>query len=209
MIWNASDYGDLATIHIGSHELWQPDIMLYNSAAGTNIDHYGNTNCIVTNNGSVLWVPPTELRSFCSLDMRLWPFDTQECQITIGSWTYDGNKIDLISKDVEKEVLVTNHHWKLIGITETRNVKMYSCCDEPYVDIQYNLTLQRVSPIFKAVVITPASIIVLMTLANFWLPSQAGEKILLNGINAIIIVVFLVYFAQKLPIMGEIPLVGK
>lgn len=212
MVWNASDYGGLTKVHVGSHEVWQPDVMLYNSATATNID-FGNTNVIVKNNGSILWVPPFDLRTFCSLDMRLWPFDTQICPIILGSWTHDANTIDLTSNDevqTEIEEYVLNHQWKLINVTKKKNVKVYSCCEEPYVDISYSLKIQRKSPIFNAVVITPATIIILMTLANFWLPAQAGEKILLNGINAIIIVIFLIYFAQKLPLMSfHIPLIGK
>jgi hypothetical protein len=28
--WNESDYGGLSVLHVGDHELWQPDIVLYN-----------------------------------------------------------------------------------------------------------------------------------------------------------------------------------
>lgn len=28
--WNASDYGGLSKVHFADHEVWQPDVMLYN-----------------------------------------------------------------------------------------------------------------------------------------------------------------------------------
>lgn len=28
--WNASDYGGLKQAHLGIHEVWQPDVVLYN-----------------------------------------------------------------------------------------------------------------------------------------------------------------------------------
>lgn len=194
------------------HEIWQPDIILFNSASGSSIDHYGDTHCIVFYDGSIMWVPPSTFLSFCKLNMKYWPYDSHTCSIVLGSWTYDGNQIDISvsNTSVQLETLVENHEWKITNHTAQRNAKIYSCCIEEYVDIQFNLTIERRAPMYKAVVLTPATIIVLMTLSSFWLPAQSGEKILLNGVNALIIVVFLVYFAQKLPKMADhIPLVGK
>lgn len=28
--WNATDYGGLTRLHLADHEIWQPDIVLYN-----------------------------------------------------------------------------------------------------------------------------------------------------------------------------------
>lgn len=110
----------------------------------------------------------------------------------------------------DEDTVVENHQWKIKGMNSTRSVRFYNCCEEPYVDIKFSFLIERRSPMFNSVVLTPATIIILMTLANFWLPAQAGEKILLNGINAVIIVAFLLYFAQKLPAMAvHTPLVGE
>lgn len=50
----------------------------------------------------------------------------------------------------------------------------------------------------------------MLTLINFYLPPQAGEKILLNGCTTIIISLFMVYFTQKIPAMGSnTPLIGN
>lgn len=201
-------------MHVGDHEVWQPDLVLYNSATGSAIDHFGNTHCIIYNTGKVLWVPPAQFQSFCELDMRHWPFDIQICTLLIGSWTYNGNQIDLIlnndETDISNDLNVVNTQWDITNITSRRYSKVYSCCEEPYISVQYNLTLTRRSPMFKAVVIAPATIIIWMTLINFWLPAQAGEKIFINGLNAIIIVAFLIFFAYKLPALAmNTPLVGK
>lgn len=58
--------------------------------------------------------------------------------------------------------------------------------------------------------ITPAFVVMLLTLITFWLPAQYGEKIILNGITILIVVLFLLYFAQKLNVMAShTPLIGK
>ncbi|KAJ4444374.1 hypothetical protein ANN_06166, partial [Periplaneta americana] len=210
--WNESEYGDLGILHLANHEIWQPDIVLYNSATGNLVEYYGNTHCLAYPNGEVLWVPPSQFQVFCDLDMRLWPFDTQYCHLTLGSWTYDGDHIDILldKYGADVQLMETSSEWEFMGVEETRNVKTYSCCVEPYIDITFKLTLRRRSPTYSAIVITPATVIVLLTLATFWLPPTAGEKILLNGCIAVIICIFLMYFSQKLPAMaGHTPLVGS
>lgn len=29
------------------------------------------------------------------MNLKLWPFDVQKCEIKVGSWTYSGHQIDL------------------------------------------------------------------------------------------------------------------
>lgn len=208
--WNASDYGGLSTLHMGDHEIWQPDVILYNSASGSSIDHYGHSHCIVYNTGVVLWVPPTQFQAFCSLDIRNWPYDVQKCSVTIGSWTYSGNQINLNAEKSEIEMTVKNPAWKILDLTEKRTEKYYTCCPEPYVDITYNFTLARQADMHGSVVSTPLLVVMLTTLASFWLPPQLGEKVALNGFNAVVLSIFIKYFSSSLPALAtDAPIVGE
>lgn len=209
--WTPADYGNQTVLHIGEHEIWQPDVLVYNSAAGHNIDYYGNTHCLVIANGSVLWVPPAQLVVYCQLNLRHWPYDSQKCTIKMGSWTYDNTKVELSLGTLQDDVkmLMDNSEWQLTGTNMVRNIVYYNCCVEPYADINFEFQLQRRSAIYRAIVVTPATVVILLALASFWLPPTAGEKILLNGVNVVVIVSFLVYFARRLPTMGEhTPYVG-
>jgi hypothetical protein len=43
--------------------------------------------------------------------------------------------------------------WDILGVPAERNVKFYTCCDEPYLDITFNITMRRNntinSPVFS------------------------------------------------------------
>ncbi|KAF4524650.1 hypothetical protein B566_EDAN013759 [Ephemera danica] len=206
--WNASDYGGLSRLHLADHEVWQPDIVLYNSASGSEVDHYGNTHCIVHEDGTVLWVPPSQFRVFCDIDLRRWPYDEQTCTLRLGSWTYDGDQVDLQVDDndagiAETDWMVNNSEWELLEMTKQRNVAFYACCVEAYIDVSYTLTLRRRSPAYSAIVITPATVVVLLTLAGFWLPPHAGEKVILNAFTTLITLILLLSFSTKLPAMAS------
>jgi Neurotransmitter-gated ion-channel ligand binding domain len=51
---------------------------------------------VVQSNGDVTWIPAAIFKSTCSVDIYYFPFDTQECKMKFGSWTYDGFKLDLL-----------------------------------------------------------------------------------------------------------------
>lgn len=196
---------------LAQHEIWQPDITLYNSIT-PNVDYYGATNFVVEPDGKVIWVPPATFKTFCDANLRNWPFDSHTCNLLFGSWIYDGHEIDIVQKQTVShlELYVENNEWAVTDITVGRSVTFYSCCTEPYVDVRYNITVARRSTIYRTVILAPAFIVILLTLLTFWLPPQYGEKIMLNGVIALIIVIFLLYFSQKLNVMAShTPLIGN
>lgn len=197
-------------ISLAQHEIWQPDITLYNSVTH-NVDYYGATNFLVEQNGNVIWVPPATLKSFCDTNLRYWPFDSHKCTLLFGSWVYNGHEIDVIPKETDShvELFIDNPEWDVTELTTGRSVVQYECCPEPYVNVQYNITVTRRSTIYRTVILAPAFVVILLTLLTFCLPAQFGEKILLNGVTALIIVLFLLYFSQKLNTMAShTPLIG-
>ena len=43
----------------------------------------------------VLWVPPMKFSTWCEMNLRKWPMDTQVCELKFGSWTHSGLEIPL------------------------------------------------------------------------------------------------------------------
>lgn len=208
--WNQDDYGNVSMVHFADTEVWIPDIHLYNSASGHNLDYYGSTQLLVKSNGKVLWVPPSLLTSYCSMNLLFWPYDHQCCRLKMGSWTYADDELHLEYESMDVELMVDNYEFDLLHTEGVRNVVNYECCPEPYSDVTFTFDVKRRSGIYRAVVVTPATIVILLSLACFWLPASSGEKILLNGVNVVVVVSFLLYFARRLPSMGShTPYVGE
>ncbi|XP_055837683.1 neuronal acetylcholine receptor subunit alpha-5-like [Episyrphus balteatus] len=198
--WSPSDYGNIATMHVAADDVWRPDIALFNSATDRD-DHLGGSQLIVAQTGTVLWVPPAVFTAFCSLDLQLWPFDTQVCNLKIGSWSMADMKLSLYGgKDSETEVdsMVENNEWAIRKVSTK-----FETSEQFYNFVKFEFVLDRRAAMYKALIFTPASCIVLLVLSSFWLPPQMGEKLLLNGIVIIVISAFLMYFAQLLPVLAQ------
>ena len=58
-----------------------------------------------------------------------------------------------------------------------RNVKIYTCCDEPYLDITFNITMRRKTLFYTVNLIIPCMGISFLTVLTFYLPSDSGEKV--------------------------------
>ena len=61
-----------------------------------------------------------------------------------------------------------------------RNVKFYPCCDEPYLDITFNITMRRKTLFYTVNLIIPCMGISFLTVLVFYLPSDSGEKVTLS-----------------------------
>uniref|UniRef100_A0A915PF19 Neurotransmitter-gated ion-channel ligand-binding domain-containing protein n=1 Tax=Setaria digitata TaxID=48799 RepID=A0A915PF19_9BILA len=94
LTWDPSKYGGITTLHIPSDRIWTPDLVLYNNAAG-DPDITIFTDALVAYDGRVLWQPPAIYKSFCPIDVTWFPYDSQQCEMKFGAWSYTGYYVDL------------------------------------------------------------------------------------------------------------------
>ncbi|KAB0791322.1 hypothetical protein PPYR_03122 [Photinus pyralis] len=207
--WNEKDYGGLTQIKVADHEVWQPDIFLYNSVGeGEQLPRVGSKNVVVYSKGKVLWVPSIKLTALCDFNMRHWPFDQQRCYLKLGSWTFSSQEIKMENSSMcTVEDTASASSWEIEVSGEVTSTK-YACCVETYESLTYRLNITRKSTPYVAIIVPPAVVSTLLLLAQFWLPPDGEEKIILNGISALMINMFLLYFNhQSYTTSGEAPLI--
>jgi len=134
-------------IRVSPIEIWKPDITLYNSANLKDMMRCWDSNPVLFATGEVLWVPPCQISSHCNFTLDKYPYGEQNCFVKFGSWTYDSDLLDLELYSEKQAALIDNFgstEWKIVRNSATRNERHYPCCPEPYTDITFNLTIQRV-----------------------------------------------------------------
>ncbi|XP_039920706.1 neuronal acetylcholine receptor subunit alpha-9 isoform X3 [Hirundo rustica] len=94
--WDKDKYDGLDSIRIPSNLVWRPDIVLYNKA-DDDFSEPVNTNVVLRYDGKITWDAPAITKSSCVVDVSYFPFDSQQCNLTFGSWTYNGNQVDIIN----------------------------------------------------------------------------------------------------------------
>ncbi|CAG4993363.1 unnamed protein product [Parnassius apollo] len=190
-----------ATIYHQGLVEWKPPA-IYKSSCEIDVEYFpfdeqtadGNyevtlmTKATVYYNGMVVWQPPAVYKSSCSIDVEFFPYDVQTCVLKLGSWTYDGFKVDLrhmdeqagsnvVSVGVDLSEFYMSVEWDILEVPAVRNEKFYTCCDEPYLDITFNITMRRKTLFYTVNIIIPCMGISFLTVLTFYLPSDSGEKV--------------------------------
>lgn len=69
-------------------------------------------------------IPPCIHTARCAADFSMWPFDTQNCSLHIGTWINSADDVDLkVAKTVipESDLQSQDQLWKMLATTYTRN----------------------------------------------------------------------------------------
>ena len=176
-------------------------------------------------------------KSYCAINIEYYPFDIQDCYMKFGSWTFNGEMIDLehIKKDhsvqvndteirkdgtsnklytVEMGIDMTDYYdsveWDILSIPAQKNIKYYECCPEPYYDIYFNITIRRKTLFYTVNLIIPCVNISFLSVLVFYLPSDSGEKLTLGISILVALLVFYLLLIELIPPTSlVIPLLGK
>ncbi|NXM48611.1 ACH10 protein, partial [Gymnorhina tibicen] len=210
LTWDKDGYGGIDSIRIPSSYVWRPDIILYNNAD----EHFGGsmeTNVVLRSDGHIMWDSPAITKSSCKVDVSYFPFDGQQCRLTFGSWTYNGNQIDLRNQLDTGDLtdFVENVEWEVLGMPATRNVITYGCCSEPYPDVTYTLLLRRRASFYIFNLLLPCIMVSFLAPLGFYLPADSGEKVSLGVTVLLALTVFQLLVAESMPPSESVPLIGK
>ncbi|XP_055315251.1 acetylcholine receptor subunit alpha-like 2 [Sitodiplosis mosellana] len=219
--WDPSEYGGVQELYVPSEHIWLPDIVLYNNADGEYVVTT-LTKAVLHYTGKVYWTPPAIFKSSCEIDVRYFPFDQQTCFMKFGSWTYDGDQIDLkhinqtkgdnnkVELGIDLREFYPSVEWDILGVPAERHEKYYPCCAEPYPDIFFNITLRRKTLFYTVNLIVPCVGISYLSVLVFYLPADSGEKIALCISILLSQTMFFLLISEIIPSTSlALPLLGK
>ena len=97
-----------------------------------------------------------------------------------------------------------------LKVPAVRNVKFSTCCEEPYLDITFNITMRRKTLFYTVNLIIPCVGISFLSVLVFYLPSDSGEKVSLSISILLSLTVFFLLLAEIIPPTSKsVPLLGK
>lgn len=157
--WEPSEYDNIKSITESSDTLWQPDMSLYSSYIDSNTQLCSSAHCIVFSTGRVTCIPPCTISSLCKANFKNWPFDRQNCTVTMGTWVSPGTHVDFI---INKTTAVSKSHlkhtsWNLISASAVRDPGVFDVLpNETYPSVFFNFIIERHSAIDVALILMPA-----------------------------------------------------
>ncbi|XP_045169531.1 ligand-gated ion channel 4-like [Mercenaria mercenaria] len=210
--WEPGKYGNISVIRIPYRDIWKPDVVLYNNADVSSTVTSVSSNVIINHFGNVTWLSMSIFRSSCSIDVKYFPYDIQNCTMEFASWTYGMDKLNIISDIQSGDIsnYVPSSEWELLDYQPKRSVETFSCCpDEPVPFMKYYIVIKRRPLFYLFNMVMPCVLITIVALLGFYMPPESGEKVSMGITTLLSIVVFLMIVAESMPPTSDVvPLIG-
>ncbi|KAK7501576.1 hypothetical protein BaRGS_00007007 [Batillaria attramentaria] len=182
LTWNPGQFANVSRLIVPYDQLWTPDLTLYDNAE-SGLTGLAGYRISVTSEGAVRQQVPVVVHSLCQLDVSHFPFDSQRCNLTFGSWAYNGHELDLTAATdaVDLTSYVIHGEWELVSLTG-----------------------QRIEPVFDDVPYPQ-----MMAALGFLLPPETNEKIGLEITVLLSLAVMQLVVLDMIPASSEtLPLIG-
>ncbi|XP_038075928.1 neuronal acetylcholine receptor subunit alpha-10-like [Patiria miniata] len=205
LVWDPVDFGGQTELHVFPSDIWTPRLALMENV---NFDFASidDTEITISPNGTVNWYTPVIYQVSCKVDVRNFPFDVQQCNLTFLPWVYDKTGLALLNSigaDTKQTVFSEDGVWSLVDVDVAGVEVKYACCENPFSHIIYTLTLERSSSFYIFSILIPSVLLTTITLAVFWMPAESGEKISLGMTNLLAFVLFQQLIAGNMPPLGD------
>jgi Neurotransmitter-gated ion-channel ligand binding domain len=183
LIWNPSDFAGITSIHMKSDMLWSPNLKVYNTHI-TSESSCEIIDCIISNSSRVACVMPCTHTAHCKdTGVVNWPYDTQNCEFTFGSWMKSGEQLNYNEKKV---VLVVNRakqngEWNLVNSSSVYNKGIYSSLNETFPTVRFTFTIERHNGFHEATSIITGVVLILTNLMMLCLSPGSFVRVVLGG----------------------------
>ena len=162
--------------------------------------------------GIVKWNFGGTFSTACNLKIEKFPFDTQNCFILVGVWSYTASELDTVPFPVYLKFFKENPIWKLQA-TDSAYVsyqEVGDCLDCSYAVSKFTFTWVRKSKFYVLTILLPTALLTLVALSAFWLPSTCGEKVSLQITIFLSMSVLQIVITEHMPITSDVtPRISK
>ncbi|CAG9534384.1 unnamed protein product [Cercopithifilaria johnstoni] len=218
--WDPNDYNMINSTVLPHDVLWIPDTFIYNSMDMNRDKSERFMNVIVKSrywNGKygaeVFFSYPALYTIRCHIDIHYFPYDHQNCTLTLGSWTSSKALLNYkADKIVSMHSYIPNEEWDVLSFNLYRHEYQYACCKDPWIIIEGSLIIRR-KPLYYIVnLIIPTIILTLVAIVGFFTPSSTNderrEKITI-GITALLAIsILMLMVSNQMPTTSDfVPLI--
>ena len=205
IFWDEDDYGGIDSLFMGYKQVWVPEIILTNPSE--KLDSFGKEWQLIrySPNGWASWTPGDLIKATCSIDVRYFPFDIQECDMEMYVWGYLTHEVKLIasSDTIETGLLAEHGSWTVVNTSvKVEYVSLVS-------KVTFTFRLKRKPQYVIVNVVLPILFLCLLNVLVFILPAESGERVSYAITVLLSIAVFMTIVSNTLPKTSEpLPIIG-
>ncbi|KAF6719376.1 5-hydroxytryptamine receptor 3A [Oryzias melastigma] len=204
--WNPDKFCGISHVSVPKSLLWKPDLLIYEMIQKD--DSPQVQSMIISYDGTVSMDENLRVFSTCHMDVHKFPFDTQECNISISSANHciDEMRIIPISNSTRAtqfshQVIKTQGEWEFLHLTvSTQN---FSFEERKWEMLTYAFTIKRRPLLHVINFLLPVLFFLALDLASFFIADYRGEKLGFKVTVLLAISVLLLILNEILPSMSN------
>jgi hypothetical protein len=204
LAWN--NESNITFLSINKEDIWTPDIELLNAASKPEIYTLkGGIN--LYNDGSIMYSKPGIFKYSCALNLKMFPFDKQNCTMKFGNWIYNNEYVYIKPYDDKKkqvDILSSFSHseWDIENVNVfTKNETRECCPGEEYHTLYYSFILKRYPHYYKISMGMTITLVVVSFIISLMSPDNVSR-------TGTAVFIPLTILALQLTIANKIPVVG-
>ncbi|KAM4614564.1 5-hydroxytryptamine receptor 3A-like [Discoglossus pictus] len=210
--WNPDDFCGIKRLYVSSDYFWKPDVyideMTEDDQSSPVIPY-----CFIYYNGSIVYAVPLRIISSCNLDIYKFPFDTQTCSLSFGSYVHTVDDIVMLPSSnssmvssTSKEIFASRGDWSLLDITVVNET--YENEGDLYNQVIYKISIKRTPTVFIINLIAPACLLVILDIFGMFIPIESADRINFKITVVLGFSVLLLILNDLLPSSSSTPVLG-
>ncbi|XP_063723693.1 acetylcholine receptor subunit beta-like 2 isoform X2 [Symsagittifera roscoffensis] len=209
--WDPSKYeGRKRVDFTEKSDMWMPDVVFYNQIDGAPLTKELMAPYRLYNTGETYFSQSIRSSFLCPLDASYFPFDEHVCSLKFGPWTYNTEECDVEGIRLTMNFLLPNTVWEVLNLSSKHVCEDYGDGIGNFSAIIYSIRVRRRSQFYVANIIIPSVAISYLTVFNFIIPCEAGEKIsygvtifLSQTVNLMLVSELMPRGGKSVPILGQ------
>jgi hypothetical protein len=199
--WKDSRLSDAKGL-IPLNTIWQPSIQIFNLR---DIETRFPEAVTILEDGTVQYTQRYHATLSSQLDFKNFPFDVQTLPITLVSFGYSPDEVELIYENAGIEKKFSISDWSVEPIGSKRKdfqANLFDNSTEKIVrpGLEYEFKATRYIHFYWWKVLAPMMVILFLSWAVFWIdPTQVGAQIGVSGTSILTLIAFLYKLDNVLP----------
>ncbi|OWF44873.1 acetylcholine receptor subunit beta-like [Mizuhopecten yessoensis] len=185
------DFSSVQFLFSTEEYVWRPSLIIDNTIEDFSVIHDKYIPMRVTSSGFVVWNPAGIYTIACSSDITYYPLDIQSCTLSLSSWAYTSDEIDLklSTPAIDFSFYSDNGEWEMVTFSaSTGDAKTRG--DHTFANVKFTLTMRR-RPLFHVLnTLFPVALMSVLSAMVFKLPADSGEKM---GFSLTVLLAYAVY----------------
>uniref|UniRef100_A0A087Y413 Si:dkey-49c17.4 n=1 Tax=Poecilia formosa TaxID=48698 RepID=A0A087Y413_POEFO len=204
--WDPAQFCGITHISVPKDLLWTPDLFIYEMIEKDDSPRY--LNVMVNFDGTIIAGDDIRVVTTCKMDVHKFPFDTQECSLSIGSSVYCEKEMRILPSSnssrvtqFSQQIMKTQGEWEFLHLSVNNSLITYE--NRSWDMLIYTVTIKRRPLLHVINFLLPILFFLSLDLASFFISDHRGEKLGFKVTVLLAISVLLVILNDILPAMSN------